>query len=63
VPHQYHADYERIVSEVRAGLDPQVFMSAWNQGRAMPLDRVIALAFDQEAASEPRGDQTNPPQA
>jgi hypothetical protein len=43
------ATYERAVTNTRAQLDPQTFAQAWAEGRAMPLEQVIAY----EGAADP----------
>lgn len=46
MPQSYGAEFALIVSQVRASLTPPVFVSVWREGRALPLERAIGLAFD-----------------
>jgi non-specific serine/threonine protein kinase len=39
-----HAEYERTVADLRAGMDPEAFASAWAKGRSLSLDQAILLA-------------------
>jgi predicted ATPase/DNA-binding CsgD family transcriptional regulator len=40
-------EIERIIADVRAQLDPAVFEAAWAEGRAMTLERAVALALEE----------------
>ena len=54
------AEYDRTVDGIRAQLDEATFAEAWNEGRAMPLDEVLAAkAAVMGAALLPR-DQPSP---
>lgn len=44
--------YEQTVATVRAQLDEAVFMRAWAEGRAMPLEQAIAAAKQVKAAEQ-----------
>jgi hypothetical protein len=39
-------NYERAVAAARAPLDDKAWVAAWVEGRAMPLEQVIAEALD-----------------
>jgi hypothetical protein len=39
------ANYNRTITAVRAQLDKAAFATIWAQGRAMPLDQVVAEAL------------------
>ncbi len=42
MPPVERAEYERHVAAARAQLDPATFAAAWVEGRALPLEGVIA---------------------
>src|SRR5207247_7327269 len=44
------ADFERIVSAVRAQLGEEEFATAWAAGQAMPVEAVIAEALEEAPA-------------
>ena len=46
LPPLRRAAYERTVGVIRAHLDEAAFAAAWAQGRAMPLEQVIAYASE-----------------
>ena len=46
LPPLRRAEYDRTVEGVRAHLDEETFAAAWAQGRAMPLEQVIAYASE-----------------
>ena len=39
--------YQRIIDDLRAELNPDVFEAVWAEGQAMPLDQLIAYAVPQ----------------
>jgi non-specific serine/threonine protein kinase len=39
-----HASHDRAVQAIRAALGEAAFMTAWAEGRALPLDEAVALA-------------------
>jgi non-specific serine/threonine protein kinase len=41
-------DYEANLAFIRSELDESTFEAAWNQGRAMPLERLVASALEVE---------------
>jgi len=41
----YQADYERNLSAIRSQLGQKVFAAAWDEGRAMPLEQLVAFAL------------------
>jgi predicted ATPase/DNA-binding SARP family transcriptional activator len=47
------ADYERVESLLRAGLDAAAYVGAWTQGQQMGLEQAILFALDDRAANEP----------
>jgi predicted ATPase/DNA-binding XRE family transcriptional regulator len=42
--------YERDLKSVRGKIHPETFEAAWNEGRAMTLDRVIAEALEEPSS-------------
>jgi hypothetical protein len=44
---QERIEYDREVADLRAGMDEQVFDSAWAQGRAMTMDEAIEYALNE----------------
>ena len=44
--------YERQVKPVRAMLTGEAFGQAWDEGRAMSLDRAVRYALDEQAGRE-----------
>ncbi len=53
-----HADYERMVRDVRAELGEQAFAAAWAEGRTMTPEQAIAA---QEQLLIPKGDRKGLP--
>jgi tetratricopeptide (TPR) repeat protein len=49
--HDYRLEHDEMVRALRAQLDEPAFTAAWNQGRAMPLDQVIAYAMEDRRAT------------
>jgi hypothetical protein len=41
-----HMEYEREISDLKAGMDEKVFTSAWAEGRALTMDQAIDFALD-----------------
>jgi hypothetical protein len=44
IPPAYRADYERSVASARSQLGEQAFAAAWEEGRAMTLEQVLAAS-------------------
>ena len=42
-----HVEYEREISDLKAGMDEKVFTFAWAEGRAMTMDQAIDFALEQ----------------
>ena len=41
-----HVEYEREISELKAGMDEKVFVSAWTEGRALTMEQAIDFALE-----------------
>jgi predicted ATPase/class 3 adenylate cyclase/tetratricopeptide (TPR) repeat protein len=50
LPPADHAEHERLVATVRAGLDPATFRAAWAAGRAQSVAEAIAAALEEASA-------------
>jgi predicted ATPase len=46
-------EYERMVAAARAALGEEVFAAAWEAGRSMTLEQVVAYALKQDEPSSP----------
>jgi ATP/maltotriose-dependent transcriptional regulator MalT len=46
------AEYERTMEGIHAQVDEAVFAVAWKEGRAMPLEQLVAQALETNEASE-----------
>ena len=46
IPPGDRPDYEANLALIRSGLDESTFEACWNEGRAMPLEHVIARALE-----------------
>jgi hypothetical protein len=45
------ADYEQDIAEARAAIGEEAFAAAWEQGRAMSLEQVVAYALEEDEDS------------
>ena len=46
LPPVEHADLDRVIAAVRAGLGEKAFTGVWAAGRALPLDEAVAEALE-----------------
>jgi predicted ATPase len=46
-------DYEANLAFIRSGLDESTFEACWNEGRAMPLEHLVASALELEDSLRP----------
>jgi tetratricopeptide (TPR) repeat protein len=53
LPPEQQAVHDRAVQAMRAALGEDAFAAAWAEGRALPLEEVIALALERGEATEP----------
>jgi predicted ATPase/DNA-binding XRE family transcriptional regulator len=44
-------DYERVLANVRARLDPATFAAAWQKGQALSLEQAVALAVSENSTA------------
>lgn len=51
LPLAERSDHDRLIDVVRGALDPVAFAAAWDQGRSMSVEQVVAYALTVDAAS------------
>jgi hypothetical protein len=47
---QERVEYDRTIAELRAGMEPPLFESAWAEGRGMSMDQAVRFAVASPAA-------------
>ena len=52
LPPEQRAGHDQAMQAMRAALGEELFVAAWAEGRALPLEQAIALALKDHVAAE-----------